>query len=251
MIDRINPPKKEKYKLSVLITCYNQLEYIEDAIESVRKQNIGYPYEILIGDDGSSDGSFEFINEKYGSIEYIRIFRQDRDDNVKEYSNFRHARLMVRLMKEVQGQYFAMMDGDDFYCDLDGFRRKIEILDDESNQDCIVCISNFKYIYDDGSEEIGNQMPLLPKRDFVQSFAGNRQYGPDPYCLFPTGVTRSSVLSYLEEEHTQDLADNGILWWVMNYGSRFYDDHITYAYRKHTGSIFTSTSDATSVSSFN
>lgn len=244
-MDRLSYNNEKKYKLSVAITCYNQVQYIEQAIESVRSQNIEYPYEILIGDDGSSDGSYELIIEKYGNLDNIRIFQQSRDNNVKEFSNFRHARLIVRLMKEVQGQYFAIMDGDDYYCDSDGFRRKIEILDNEENQDCVVCISNFKYVYDDQSEVLGNENPLHTKKDFVQSFVGNKECEPDSYCHFATALTRSKIIPYLEEQYTQDFADTAILWWVMNYGMRFYDNHVTYAYRKHTGTIFTSINDTT------
>lgn len=236
---------KKNYRLSVCITCYNQIEYIERAVESVRKQNMDFPYEILIGDDGSDDGSYEFIQKEYGHLDNIRIFQQERDENVHEFPNFRHARLIVRLMQEVQGEFFSIMDGDDYYCDPDSFQRKIEILRNAENQDCVLCMSNFKYVYDDGSEQIANQTPLLRKRDFQASLFGEKGKAADAYCHLSTAVIRSSIIKYLEVEYTQDFADTAVLWWAMNYGMRYYDDHVTYAYFKHKGTIFSSIDQST------
>jgi len=178
------------YKLSVCITCYNQIEYIVRAVESVRNQKMNFPYEILIGDDGSNDGSYQLIIEKYGDIDNIRIFQQDRDENTHEFPNFRHARLIIKLLKEVRGEYFIVLDGDDYYCDLNSFQRKVNILTQPENQDCVLCMSNFKYVYDDGSEQIANSIPLITKRTFEESLFGKGKESADTYCsnfpLWPT-----------------------------------------------------------------
>ena len=64
-------------KLSVLVTCYNQIKYIEQAIESVLSQKVNFAYEIIVGDDGSSDGSYELLQQRYGKNSNIKFF-QDR-----------------------------------------------------------------------------------------------------------------------------------------------------------------------------
>lgn len=51
--------------LSVIMPCYNQAQYIEEAIESVINQTYRN-WELIIIDDGSTDNSFE-IAEKYAS----------------------------------------------------------------------------------------------------------------------------------------------------------------------------------------
>ena len=47
--------------LSILVTTYNIEACIESTINSIFSEKIRYPYEILIGDDGSSDKSIEII----------------------------------------------------------------------------------------------------------------------------------------------------------------------------------------------
>lgn len=223
-------------KLSVCVTCYNQIEYIEEAVDSILNQNFEYPYEILIGDDGSDDGSYELIKKRYGNIGHVRIFRQERDNSIKEYANWRHARLIIRLMKEIRGEYFAILDGDDYYCDVNGFSRKVNILDKPENQDCIICVSNMRRTYS-GGEDIVVYKKIPLKRNLNQCFYGLK---PDPYLAVATGVIRSYIIKNIDERYTRDFADRGIYFWAMNYGKRYYDDHVTFTYRIHKGSIWSS-----------
>ena len=49
-------------KISVMITSYNLQDYIDAAIESVVRQEMPCDWEILIGDDGSTDGTVMQLN---------------------------------------------------------------------------------------------------------------------------------------------------------------------------------------------
>lgn len=44
-----------EYGVSILIPCYNAGAYVEETVESINKQNIKVPYEIILVDDGSTD----------------------------------------------------------------------------------------------------------------------------------------------------------------------------------------------------
>ena len=50
-------------KLSVLVTFYNQKDYVDRALRSILLQNTDFEYEILVGDDGSTDGTLDKIKE--------------------------------------------------------------------------------------------------------------------------------------------------------------------------------------------
>ena len=56
---------------SILISNYNKAKYIKNCINSCLNQNY-QNYEILIGDNGSNDGSLEIINN-YKSVKLFNI----------------------------------------------------------------------------------------------------------------------------------------------------------------------------------
>ena len=90
-------------KLSVLVTFYNQREYVDRALNSILSQKTDYDYEILVGDDGSNDGTIgklEEWQEKYP--DKIKIYIMDRKEGVKYNSSFRASRNRINLLKKVK-----------------------------------------------------------------------------------------------------------------------------------------------------
>lgn len=70
----------EKCKVSVLCTAYNHEKYIRDALEGFVSQKTDFPFEVLVNDDCSSDGTADIIREyagKYPNI--IRPFYQEKN----------------------------------------------------------------------------------------------------------------------------------------------------------------------------
>ena len=54
---------KKKPLISVIIPFYNAKKYLEESINSVKNQNFKYPIEIVLIDDGSSDGSSDIVKK--------------------------------------------------------------------------------------------------------------------------------------------------------------------------------------------
>lgn len=94
-------------KISVLIPMYNRKHYIEECINSVLNQTF-QDFEIIIRDNCSTDGSFEFVAEKYSqqiSSGKIKLIRNER--NLGLYISSNH------LMFDAQGKYITFLHSDD------------------------------------------------------------------------------------------------------------------------------------------
>jgi len=94
-------------KISVYITSYNQKEHLKEAIESVLNQTLK-PYEILIVDDFSSDGSQDLIkaySNKYPEL--VRYIFHSINRGVTE--------VRIKALKNLTGDYVTYVDGDDLY----------------------------------------------------------------------------------------------------------------------------------------
>lgn len=90
-------------KVSVIIPTYNRKEYIAEAIDSVLHQTYR-DFEIIVVDDGSTDGTEEMLKQKYGDA--IRYF-------FKENGGCASARNFG--IREARGTYVAFLDSDDRY----------------------------------------------------------------------------------------------------------------------------------------
>ena len=51
--------EKKEIKVQVVCVTYNQKEYIKEALDSFIMQKTNFGYEVLVGDDGSTDGTSE------------------------------------------------------------------------------------------------------------------------------------------------------------------------------------------------
>lgn len=126
-------------KISVYITSYNQRAYLIEAIESVIKQTLR-PFEIIIVDDCSTDGSQEVI-ERYAEAhpDLIRPFYHEQNLGIPRNRRF--------ALEQVRGDLVTYLDGDDRF-----LPRKLEMeLDTLMNHpEAQIVYSNVYYIDADG-----------------------------------------------------------------------------------------------------
>ena len=87
-------------KISVVIPTYNRIALVERAIDSVLMQSIK-PFDIIVVDDGSDDGTSEMIKKKYRSINLV----QQQNSGVSAARN--------NGIKHAKGDWIALLDSDD------------------------------------------------------------------------------------------------------------------------------------------
>ena len=88
--------------VSVIVPLYNAREVIRETLDSIRSQT-WTEYEIVVVDDGSTDGSGEIVQKFDGSLRYIR----------QENAGVAAAR--NRGIRESSGKYVALLDHDDLW----------------------------------------------------------------------------------------------------------------------------------------
>lgn len=146
-------------KVSVLITFYNQEAYVARALQSVLDQKTDFAFEVLVGDDGSTDGTRDIVKqwmEKYPGR--IQLYVMDRTAGT-HIGGFRASRNRLNLLKHVKGEYFIYLDGDDYFDYPDKLQKQVEILDAPENQDCVACGHNTDMLYPDGTRR-----PISPPK---------------------------------------------------------------------------------------
>lgn len=118
--------------VSVIIPCYNQEDYIQEAIHSVINQTYSN-IECIIVDDGSSDNSAQIIKEYEKTDNRIKCIFQ-------ENKGVSHARNNGFLKSK--GEFIQFLDADD-YIDVSKFEKQINIF--EEYKDIDICLSGHQY----------------------------------------------------------------------------------------------------------
>lgn len=102
--------------VSVLMTVYNGMPYLREAIESVLAQTFA-DFEFVIVDDGSTDGS----------LECIASYRDPRIRLWRNEANLGQTRSLNRGLDLLRGEYVARLDADDV-CVATRLERQVEVL---------------------------------------------------------------------------------------------------------------------------
>lgn len=96
-------------KISVLIPMYNRKHYIEQCIDSALNQTF-QDYEIIVCDNDSTDGSADFVAERYVaeiSSGKIKLLRNEKNMGATFNNN--------RLLREASGKYVMFLHSDDMF----------------------------------------------------------------------------------------------------------------------------------------
>lgn len=108
-------------KLSVTVITYNQELFIEETLKSIVNQELDIPWEIIIGDDSSTDRTPDII-EKYAQ-QYPHIIKP-----IYRTKNLGHTGNYIETTRMARGEYIAHIDGDDLM--LPGkLQKQIDFLD--------------------------------------------------------------------------------------------------------------------------
>jgi glycosyltransferase involved in cell wall biosynthesis len=146
--------KREEPKLSVLTLAYNHAKFIAQNIESVLAQQVDFPMQHIIADDGSDDGTQDIILEyaaKHPNI--VPVLRKDRHKT--PWNN------VQALFDMCRTQYAALCDGDDYFSDPAKLQSQVDWLD--ANKDAALCFHAVHVLYEDGSGREG----VFPPEGFL------------------------------------------------------------------------------------
>lgn len=175
-------------KVSVSLITYNHARFIAEAIDSVLAQVTTFPFELIIGEDESSDGTREIVQqyaEKYP--DRIRLNLHSRSTNISYGGRPTSRHNFVTNVRSATGQYVALMDGDDFWSAPEKLQRQVEFLD--SHPECSVCFHRVT-IVDEKGKEIGKKALVGPDQSTytLSDLLRRRFFAKAPSVMFRRGL---------------------------------------------------------------
>lgn len=138
--------------VSICCVTYNHADTIAEALESFLAQRADVPVEILVHDDASTDGTEAILRayaEKYPEV-VKPLFETE--------NQYRKGLAMDATFNfpRATGEYIALCEGDDFWCDPHKLKRQVACL--QAHPDCTFCFTN-GYVRDVSGK--------TPEREFI------------------------------------------------------------------------------------
>ncbi|MGG0671155.1 glycosyltransferase [Sporosarcina koreensis] len=208
--------------VSVNCITYNQEAYIRDAIESVLMQITDFQYELLIGEDCSTDSTLQIV-EEYAK-EYpdkIRIITSERNVGARQNS--------VRLQRESKGKYIAICEGDDYWIDPYKLQKQVDYM--EANPTCTLCFHNAFLVR--GAKKEEEKKPSLIKKSNLYYNKAKSNYNAGELALLgfiPTSsfIYRREFMDHPPEwYYTAVVGDNALKLITTSHGyAHFIDDNL-------------------------
>lgn len=146
-------------KMSVCVMTYNHAGFIAQCLESVLAQQTSFPFEVIVGDDASTDGTAEIVSDFERRFpDRLRVIRQatNTGDGSRNY---------YAIHAAARGEYIAHLDGDD-YCLPGKLQAQADILDADPR--CNIVFHRVLALHADGRLTEGGlwDIPGLASRRF-------------------------------------------------------------------------------------
>jgi glycosyltransferase involved in cell wall biosynthesis len=118
--------------LQVHLVAYNQVNFIEKAILSVLKQKTSFPFKLIIGDDGSNDGTQDIILKYQKSNPEVIEYRFNKVNKGSRNPD----RIGMKLLRDSHSKYITLLDGDDYWTDPNKLQFQVDFM--ENNPECFI-----------------------------------------------------------------------------------------------------------------
>lgn len=156
--------------VSIACDTYNHAPFIRDALEGFLIQKTDFPFEIIVHDDASTDGTADIVREYERAHPglFRCVYRAEnvysRDPKILEHYVFPLAR----------GKYTAICEGDDYWTNPLKLQTQIDYM--ESHPDCTFCVTGAELV-DPQKKRIGMVRPYdadcdIPTDELIRGGGG-------------------------------------------------------------------------------
>ena len=176
---------KSPVRVSIHMPAYNHEKYISEAIESALMQETNFGFEIVIGEDHSTDGTLE-IARRYARAhpDEIRLI-----ENIENLGIWKNDQVIIDAC---QGEYIAWLESDDFWTSPHKLQKQVDFLD--ANRDHSACFHRaFCLTYSEPPITWKGDPPTLKQSYELDDLLEHGHFIPSCTGVFRTKLVRSPL----------------------------------------------------------
>jgi len=228
--------------VSVLTMTHQHVKYIAQALDSILRQRVDFPYEICLGEDGSTDGTREIcLAYQERHPDKIRVFLRDRSNPARAKYKMVWGHNGLETERACRGQYVATLEGDDYWVTADKLQKQVQLF--RLHPEAVLCGGRCQFWH----EGYPSPYKIYPSQSPEETEAlGPRDMLRATWFFHPS--TRM-VPKWICEDFDKTLGNDGCYFdWLgalfvlarsrMRAGSLLFVDEVLSTYRIHAGGLW-------------
>lgn len=220
--------KNSSIMVSVRCIAYNQVQYIRQTLEGFVMQKTTFPFEVIVHDDASTDGTTSVIKEyeeRYPEIIHA-IYEKENvySQSIQVLDNI--------MLKACCGKYTALCEGDDYWTDPYKLQKQVDYM--EEHPECGLCYTDCDIYYEESKQwqrSIFHNGYSAIIDNFNPFFSGSGGYKANATWLYRSAL----AASFVSLEGVVDTALELLYNFCAVSKIAFLPD-VTTVYRRHVGS---------------
>lgn len=209
-------------KLSVFVVTYNQEQYIRQCLDSIVMQQVDFDYEVIIGEDCSTDNTPAICDEYAKKYPFIKVYHHPKNLGLVKNWEF--------VLNHCTGDYVAMLEGDDYWTNPNKLQTQVDYL--EKHKDISLTFTSTKVSYEGGDMHDEHIFDHLTSRIYSLTEIYEKWS-----ILSSTVVFRKSPvfpITYPEEIY---INDTYTFMRILQYGSAYCFAEQWTTYRRHVSNL--------------
>jgi glycosyltransferase involved in cell wall biosynthesis len=213
-------------KCNVVIVTYNQAGFIEQAVRGAMAQRTGFDFNVIVGDDCSTDGTADILRKLEAEFGKDKLRVLYAEKNIGMMANYR------RDWAAADGQYVAFLEGDDYWTDGTKLQRQSDFLD--AHDECVLCFTD-AVVFFEGTDVEADYRPPGARKEIL----GIEDILEDVFIQTSTVLMRNKTIPELPSwADGLTVGDWPFFIHCAMYGKLGYVKGVTTAYRKHVAGIW-------------
>lgn len=211
--------------VSICSLVYNHESYLRQCLDGFVMQKTTFPFEVVIHDDASTDGSADIIREyaeRYPDV-FVPIYQTENQysKGIKVSSTF--------VFPRARGKYIALCEGDDYWTDPLKLQKQVDFL--EANPDMTLCFHAYDRYYQNGLCESIYRYPHNNQACSMQNIImGGGGFMATNSMVF----LRAAICDYPEWAKQAPVGDLPLMLVLASRGNVGYINEVCSAYRFQT-----------------
>lgn len=139
-----------KPTVSICCSTYNHESFIKEALDGFVMQKTDFPFEIIINDDASTDGTQKILQEYAAKHSNIRLILQKKNqwkEGMLDGTFFGFEPFLHNILPIAKGKYIAFCEGDDYWTDPLKLQKQVDYLED--HPECVLCYHSYVILQND------------------------------------------------------------------------------------------------------